>query len=787
MTYDELHKQLDEEYDRIIAETLRQLAKKKPLTRQKLAKALFEANKRYWTARLALLDDSAVYDAERIGRIVGTAYSNAAIELSDQVRRVFSGYQSAFNLTRKDAEDLLEHVVYDRSIADNLRTMAAAVPNSEEKTRIMAELSAPAYRYRMQRAEQIAKNAQETLESIAKFEVRTDRTFMQTEIEKAYNISLDEAQRLPPSDAVIIDLSGQSPQNTGYMPRAEEPVRDFTPTTDRGIMDSFTLANDKAVKEIIDHEWKDGNFSERIWSNTDELAREVKQVLLEGELTGASEAKMAAKIEERFQVGMHKARRVVRTESNYCINQAELKGMKDAGFDEYEFISLGEEAEDVCDTCDDLDGQRFKIADAVVGVNCPPMHPFCRCKVTTPQETLEDIQADIDRMLEGTSVEELEQRLDMMIEEKEALPESNSTLNSAQESVEEISGNSENNEELEQVREEQDDELSPEVPINEDVTGKTIGEAEQKAEALGVRHVDYSDLPLKTANTLNEAVNSLPPEARPAYVGSGKHLQEATGAKFQRSEKHYFGVHLDTRSGGGYFRFGEYPNIKYDFEGGEAVGISNAYKDLDKIPDVKEKYNADYAKKHDGHTWYFNTEDGKSVAFHEVGHVYADVKGIPDGFEQDAERWAAESKCDMLKNTNEAWAEAWGAYHTQNPNLPDYIAKYVHERTNTPLDNFGKSGIIGVETTSGVTITELSDHVKQRIAERELTEEGMVDAVKHPLHFRNTVYDQLGRPSQRFIGKSVTVNVNPDTGVIPTAWVTGSDKLKKYGGGDFDE
>ena len=95
--------------------------------------------------------------------------------------------------------------------------------------------------------------------------------------------------------------------------------------------------------------------------------------------------------------------------------------MKDAGFDEYEFISLGEEAEDVCDTCDDLDGERFKISEAAVGVNCPPMHPFCRCKVTTPQETLEDIQADIDRMLEGTSIEEIEQRLDQMIAEREQI------------------------------------------------------------------------------------------------------------------------------------------------------------------------------------------------------------------------------------------------------------------------------------------------------------------------------------------------------------------------------
>ncbi len=126
---------------------------------------------------------------------------------------------------------------------------------------------------------------------------------------------------------------------------------------------------------------------------------------------------------------MHKARRVVRTEHNYCINQAELKGMKDAGFDEYEFASLGENADGVCHTCDDLDGERFRIEDAVVGVNCPPMHPFCRCKVTIPQQMFEDIQADIDRMLEGTSIEDIEQRLDQMIAEREQI---GTTENSAE-------------------------------------------------------------------------------------------------------------------------------------------------------------------------------------------------------------------------------------------------------------------------------------------------------------------------------------------------------------------
>ena len=66
------------------------------------------------------------------------------------------------------------------------------------------------------------------------------------------------------------------------------------------------------------------------------------------------------------------------------------------------------------------------------------MHPFCRCKVTTPQETLEDIQADIDRMLDGRSIDDIERELDRLIAEMNALPESDSTLNSAEEKLQKM-------------------------------------------------------------------------------------------------------------------------------------------------------------------------------------------------------------------------------------------------------------------------------------------------------------------------------------------------------------
>ena len=96
---------------------------------------------------------------------------------------------------------------------------------------------------------------------------------------------------------------------------------------------------------------------------------------------------------------------------------------------------------------------------------------------------------------------------------------------------------------------------------------------------------------------------------------------------------------------------------------------------LDSIAKKKAEFNEQY-RKQTGHNWYFN-ESGESVPFHEMGHVYENQVGLPDGFEADAKRWASESKCDMLNNPE----EAWGAYHTKNDELPSYIAKHVENVT----------------------------------------------------------------------------------------------------------
>ena len=96
--------------------------------------------------------------------------------------------------------------------------------------------------------------------------------------------------------------------------------------------------------------------------------------------------------------------RLVRTESNYCTNQAELRGYAAAGIEKYEYSAL--EDNRTSDICKALDGKVFDIKDAVVGVNYPPMHPFCRSSTVPVIQTAEDIQSEIDERIESWHIPE---------------------------------------------------------------------------------------------------------------------------------------------------------------------------------------------------------------------------------------------------------------------------------------------------------------------------------------------------------------------------------------------
>lgn len=227
-----------------------------------------------------------------------------------------------------------------------------------------------------------------------------------------------------------------------------------------------------------------------------------------------------------------------------------------------------------------------------------------------------------------------------------------------------------------------------EAKIPKFVPAKSIEEAEKFARQHGVKYADFSKLPLTTANELNQALLTLPDDAKPVFVGASSTLEQYWGGKLPRSSKQYYGVTVDTYSG---IHLGQ--GKGYDFDtNGYMVGISSSYKTSDKITAAKKAAQERYQKQH-GRKWFFN-ETGETTAMHEMGHVYANIRGLPDGFENDALRWAAESGCDMLKKPSEAWAEAWAAYHTKANELPDYISKYIEAASGRRSSTKGPKSLI---------------------------------------------------------------------------------------------
>lgn len=98
---------------------------------------------------------------------------------------------------------------------------------------------------------------------------------------------------------------------------------------------------------------------------------------------------------------------------------------------------------------------------------------------------------------------------------------------------------------------------------------------------------------------------------------------------------------------------------------------------------------------------------------------------------------------------------------------------------NEYVKNTGADVLIGLTTSNGISITKLSKHQQERADARKLNVEGIKDALLHPLHIGDVVPRENGN-SQRFIGATTTVNINPDTGVVVTSWVTGTKTRAKY-------
>jgi SPP1 gp7 family putative phage head morphogenesis protein len=143
-----------------------------------------------------------------------------------------------------------------------------------------------------------------------------------------------------------------------------------------GVQPEFSAVPTRLINKIINEDWSGENYSKRIWDNTEELAKEVRQVLTEAAVNGESIYKTSRKLSDKFNQSAYNSQRLIRTETTYATNQAELLSYEELDIDKYEFVATLDTR--TSSICQKMDGKVFKTEDAKAGINLPAMHPNCR-------------------------------------------------------------------------------------------------------------------------------------------------------------------------------------------------------------------------------------------------------------------------------------------------------------------------------------------------------------------------------------------------------------------------
>ncbi len=99
------------------------------------------------------------------------------------------------------------------------------------------------------------------------------------------------------------------------------------------------------------------------------------------------------------------------------------------------------------------------------------------------------------------------------------------------------------------------------------------------------------------------------------------------------------------------------------------------------------------------------------------------------------------------------------------------------------LENIGKIEASISNITKNITNNSpninFATHALQRAVERGVSRESILDALSSPLKVSEVKMDNLGRPSQRFIGKKAEVAINPETQQIISVNPVSTKKVKK--------
>lgn len=159
----------------------------------------------------------------------------------------------------------------------------------------------------------------------------------------------------------------------------------FTKSNYKNYYDSnksiFEYVNKDKIENLINSSWKSiDNFSQSVWKDREKLASSLDDILIKGLATGQNYNKLIDDLSKRMETSKANAKRLIVTESARMENEGLLDSYKRLGVEKLKFIAtLDSKTSDICRA---EDGRIFNIEDAKIGLNIPPLHPYCRSVIS---------------------------------------------------------------------------------------------------------------------------------------------------------------------------------------------------------------------------------------------------------------------------------------------------------------------------------------------------------------------------------------------------------------------
>jgi SPP1 gp7 family putative phage head morphogenesis protein len=288
-------------------------------------------NKQYWIDRENQKLNKGIKDCNKLAKELEHHYKLANKEIEKEINNLFEKYAKDNQLTYAEATKYLtgnEFKIWRTDIKGYLKMI-------EDNPELLLELNTLAMKSRITRWESLQYEIDKQLNKLAITTEKETKELLTDTLKDNYNRN-------------VFNISKKA-----------------------GFVANFSGINNKTVERVLSYPWSGSNYSDRIWENKRLLSKTIKNEMTQMIIRGESSKKVAARVSEKMNTSYKNAVRLVQTEHSYVMNEASKYTYEDLNIEQYEFLATLDSR--TCSVCGKLDGKVFKLTEAKVGINYPPL------------------------------------------------------------------------------------------------------------------------------------------------------------------------------------------------------------------------------------------------------------------------------------------------------------------------------------------------------------------------------------------------------------------------------